>query len=99
MYVFARTNNPRLTFHLDMTAEEKAIMAAHVAYWSEKAEQRIAVVFGPVLDPKGMYGIGVYRVDDLAHMRRLLEDDPARGLLEYEIFEMPRAVVVGGSAA
>jgi len=33
MYVFARTNNPRLTFHLDMTAEEKAIMAAHVAYW------------------------------------------------------------------
>ncbi len=93
MYVFARTNNPRPTFHLDMTPEEKDRMERHVAYWSEKAARGIAVVFGPVLDPRGVYGIGVYRVDDLAHMRRLLADDPALGLLEYEIREMPRAVL------
>jgi uncharacterized protein len=93
MYVFVRTNNPRPTFLLDMTDAEKQVMHAHVAYWSEKGKQGIAVVFGPVLDPKGVYGIGVYSVDDLAHMQRLLADDPARDILKYEFFEMPRAVV------
>ncbi len=93
MYVFVRTNNPRPTFHLDMTAEEKGIMQQHVAYWSEKGEHGIAVVFGPVLDPKGVYGIGIYRVDDMTQMQHLLAEDPARELLKYEVFEMPRAVV------
>jgi uncharacterized protein YciI len=96
MYVFIRTNNPRPTFHLDMTPEEKDVMQRHVAYWTGYAERGVAVVFGPVLDPRGVYGIGVYRVDDLAHMRRLLADDPALGLLEYEVFEMPRAAVGRG---
>lgn len=90
MYVFVRTNNPRPTFHLDMTPVERATMERHVAYWSAKPE---AVVFGPVLDPAGVYGIGVYRVDDLPHMHRLLADDPALGLLTYQVFEMPRAAL------
>ncbi len=93
MYVFVRTNNPRPTFHLDMTRDEREVMSRHVAYWTEHAERGVAVVFGPVLDPRGVYGIGVYRVDDLAHMERLLAGDPARGLLAYEVFEMPRAVL------
>ncbi len=93
MYVFVRTTNPRPTFHLDMTAEEKELMMRHVAYWSEKAERGIAVAFGPVLDPKGVYGIGVYRVDDLAHMQRMIADDPAGSLFGYEVFEMPRVVI------
>jgi hypothetical protein len=76
-----------------MTDAEKQVMQQHVAYWSEKGAQGIAIVFGPVLDPKGVYGIGIYKVDDLAHMRRLLADDPAREILKYEVFEMPRAVV------
>jgi hypothetical protein len=96
MYVFIRTNNPRPTFHLDMTPEEKDVMQRHVAYWTGYAERGVAVVFGPVLDPRGVYGIGVYRVDDVAHMHRLLADDPARGLLAYEVFEMPLAVVGRG---
>jgi hypothetical protein len=93
MYVFVRTNNPRPTFHIDMTDAERQVMQQHVAYWTVKGEQGIAIVFGPVLDPKGVYGIGIYKVDDLGHMRRLLADDPAREILEYEFFEMPRAVV------
>jgi hypothetical protein len=93
MYVFVRTNNPRPTFHLDMTDAERQAMQQHVAYWTAKGEQGIAVAFGPVLDPRGVYGIGIYRVDDVAHRRRLLADDPAREFLEYEVFEMPRVVV------
>jgi len=93
MYVFVRTQNQRLTFHLDMTDAERQVMQQHVAYWSELGNQGIAVVFGPVLDPKGVYGIGVYRVEDIAHMQRLLAEDPAREILRYEVFEMPRAVL------
>jgi uncharacterized protein YciI len=98
VFVFVRTNNPRPTFHLDMTAEEKQVMQRHVAYWSETAAKGIAVAFGPVLDPRGVYGIGVYKVDDLAHMQRLIAEDPAGTLLKYEIFEMPR-VVLGKAVA
>jgi uncharacterized protein len=93
MYFFIRTQNPRPTFHLDMTAEERSIMGKHVAYWSEKATQGIAIVFGPVMDPKGVYGIGVYQVQDEPEMRQLLEHDPANGLLQYEVLPMARAVV------
>lgn len=93
MFVFVRTSNPRPTFHLDMTAEEQRLMQQHVEYWSEKAENGTAVVFGPVLDPRGVYGIGVYEVDDLAHMQRLIAADPAGTLFGYEVHPMPRAVV------
>ena len=93
MYFFIRTQNPRPTFHLDMTEDERAIMTKHVAYWSEKAEKGIAIVFGPVMDPKGVYGIGVYRVKDEAEMQDYLDHDPANGLLKYEVLPMARAVV------
>ena len=72
-------------------------MERHVAYWSEKATRGIAIVFGPVMDPKGVYGIGVYQVRDEAEMQALLEQDPANGLLHYEVLPMARAVVGTGS--
>jgi hypothetical protein len=93
MYFFIRTNNPRPTFHLDMTPEERSTIEKHVAYWSEKAKQGIAIVFGPVMDPKGVYGIGINQVRDEAEMRELLDHDPAKGLLRYEVLPMARAVV------
>jgi hypothetical protein len=94
MYFFIKTQNPRPTFHLDMTPEERAIMERHVVYWSEKATRGIAIVFGPVMDPNGVYGIGVYQVKDEPEMRDLLEHDPAKGLLRYEaVWPMGRAVV------
>lgn len=93
MYFFVRTQNPRPTFNLDMTPEERAIMNRHVAYWTEKAQQSIAIVFGPVLDPQGTFGIGVYKVQDEAEMRDLLEHDPANDLLRSEALPMATAVV------
>ena len=68
-------------------------MANHVAYWTERAKEGISIVFGPVADPQGFYGIGVYRVQDEQEMRRLLDHDPANGLLKYEITPMADAVV------
>ncbi len=68
-------------------------MSRHVAYWTEQAERGIAIVFGPVMDPRGVYGIGIHKVEDEAELRRLLDADPANGLLKYEVLPMPRAVV------
>jgi hypothetical protein len=93
MFFFIKSNNPRPTFHLDMTAEERTVMQQHVEYWSAQAARGVAVVFGPVMDPQGVYGIGVYQVTDEAELRRLLDADPAKGLLEYQVLPMPRAVV------
>jgi hypothetical protein len=93
MYFFVRTQNPRPTFHLDMTVAERSIMERHVTYYSEKAAQGIAIVFGPVMDPTGVYGIGVYQVRDEVEMHEILDKDPANGLLHYEVQPMARAVV------
>ncbi len=68
-------------------------MDRHVAYWTEYAKKGIAIVFGPVMDPKGVYGIGVYQVRDEAEMSELLAHDPANGLLHYEVLPMARVVV------
>ena len=93
MYFFVKTQNPRPTFHLDMTDAERQTMQRHTAYWSEKASRGIAIVFGPVMDPNGVCGIGIYQVRDEAEMRDLLDHDPANGLLKYEVLPMARAVV------
>ncbi len=42
MYFFVRTENPRPTFHLDMTTEGRAIVERQVAYWSEKAARGLS---------------------------------------------------------
>jgi hypothetical protein len=82
VYFFVKTNNPRPTFHLDMTADERAAMQRHVAYWSDHALRGAAIVFGPVMDPHGVYGVAVCNVEDENALRALLADDPANGLLQ-----------------
>jgi uncharacterized protein YciI len=93
MYFFVRTRNPRPAFHLDMTAAERSSMEAHVAYWTEYARKGIAIAFGPVLDPAGVYGVGIYNFADRAELDALLAADPAKLILSYEVMEMPRAVI------
>ena len=93
VYFFVKTQNPRPSFHVDMTDDERAIMQRHVTYWSEKAVQGISIVFGPVMDPNGVYGIGIYQVADETEMRALLQADPANGLLHFDLLPMAGAVV------
>ena len=92
MYFFVRTSNPRPTFHLDMTAEERATMTQHVAFWTEKAGRGQAPVFGPVADPAGMYGILIANVADEGELKSLLARDPARDLWTYSYWPMANAV-------
>jgi hypothetical protein len=39
---------------MDMTESERKVMGEHVTYWTALRDKGIAIVFGPVLDPKGV---------------------------------------------
>ena len=61
-FVF-RLKAPRPTFALDMTDEEREIMARHAAYWQPMVDSGRMVIFGPVLDDNGSWGLGVVEAD------------------------------------
>jgi uncharacterized protein YciI len=87
---------PRPTFAQDMTAVEAKVMEAHVAYWTNLAEKGTALVFGPVADPKGGWGVGILEVEDEAEIQSLTSNDPVMkaGIgATYEILPMPRTVI------
>ena len=68
---------PRPTFPSNMSKAEGAIMEAHFGYWAGLMAARKAVAYGPVMDPKGTYGLAVVEVHDEATARRIAADDPA----------------------
>ncbi|HVJ13935.1 MAG TPA: YciI family protein [Polyangiaceae bacterium] len=87
---------PRPTFPMDMTADERVVMEQHVGYWRDLLKNGTAYVFGPVADPKGVWGLGVVRAADAAAVQELQSADPVirAGLgFSYEILPMLQAVV------
>jgi uncharacterized protein YndB with AHSA1/START domain len=94
-YFCCRLLPPRPTFPADMTDAERKIMQDHVGYWMGLLGQGKAIVFGPVADPKGAWGLGVLRVSDRAELDRLQAQDPAMLSqlgFRQEVFPMPQAV-------
>lgn len=91
-YYFLKLNAPRPTFVQDMTDAERGVMKLHLEYWTRFMNQGSVVVFGPVFDPRGAYGMGVIAVDDEAEVKSFIANDPANGLNTYEYFPM-KAVV------
>ena len=93
-HFFLKLNPPRPTFAMDMSDDERAIMLQHVAYWKELTDKGVTVVYGPVMDPKGVYGIGIIAADSAEEVEKLIANDPANGLNQYEYYPM-RAVMPG----
>ena len=91
-YYFLKLLPKRAGFAQTMSDEEKNIMLKHVAYWKDFLDKGIVVVYGPVMDPKGVYGIGVIGVDDEKELNTLIENDPAGKINDYEFYSI-RAVV------
>lgn len=85
---------PRPTFAFDMTAAEGAIMERHFGYWRELLDEQTAIVYGPVADPAGSWGLAVVRAEHEEDVRRLGSGDPAvsSGMATFEIFPMPNAI-------
>jgi uncharacterized protein YciI len=87
---------PRPSFAQDMTDEEKQLMQQHVAYWTGLAETGVALLFGPVADPAGSYGIGVVEVEQEEQLAVLTANDPVTksgGKFKHEAYVMPHMVV------
>jgi uncharacterized protein len=74
-FVF-RLKAPRPTFALDMNDEEREIMARHAAYWRPWIESGRMVIFGPVLDSSGSWGLGVVETDDEEEVLAFAAGDP-----------------------
>jgi len=91
---------PRPTFATDMTAEEGSVMASHAAYWHQQVEEGRVVVFGPVADPSGVWGLGILDVDNYDAATALIDADPAISsrLGTFELHAMD-ATVRGHDAA
>ena len=88
-FVF-RLKASRETFALDMTDEEREVMGRHAAYWQPFIDSGQMVIFGPVLDSTGSWGLGVVEADDEAELRAFAAEDPAvtSGTAEMELGEM-----------
>ena len=89
MYFFVRTQNPRPTFHLDMTPDERAIMEKHVAYWSDKAARGIAIVFGPMLDLKACTASACTRFKTRPKCATSLSMTPPTGSCATKSYQCP----------
>jgi uncharacterized protein len=78
---------PRPDFALDMSDEERAVMGRHAAYWQPLVESGRMVIFGPVLDSSGSWGLGVVEAEDEEELRAFAAGDPAvtSGTAELEL--------------
>jgi uncharacterized protein len=82
-----RLKAPRPTFALDMSDEEREVMGRHAAHWQPLIESGQMVVFGPVLDATGSWGLGVLEAEDEDDLRAFAARDPAvvSGTAELEL--------------
>lgn len=93
-YFLSRLLGPRPDFARSLSAEEMAMMQAHVGYWAPQLEAGKVIALGPVNDPNWTYGVAIMRVDSEAELLELQRHDPAivlgKGAMRYENAPMPR---------
>ena len=84
---------PRADFAQTLTPEEQDAMTRHGAYWHELLAAGRVVVFGPVADPEGVWGLGVVRAGSQAEVIELGQKDPAisAGVATFDVAE-----IIGG---
>ncbi|MEO3758673.1 YciI family protein [Mycobacterium sp. B14F4] len=73
-----------------MTEGEQQAMAAHMEYWQRLLADGRVVVYGPVADPEGVWGLGVLRAADRAEVLTIGENDPSviAGVNTFDVFEI-----------
>lgn len=91
-YFFVKINPCRPDFAQTLSEEERKIMQEHAFYWREYMEQGKVIVFGPVFDPSGAFGMGVVQAQDTRELDEWLAADPAGVLNKFE-YHLMRAVL------
>ena len=89
-YFVLKTHGNRPSFPQDMNNEERAVMQEHVTYWTGLADKGTALLFGPVIEPEGTYGLGIIAIENEIEINSLFENDPAikAGILSTKAFQM-----------
>jgi uncharacterized protein len=89
-HYFLKLIPPRPDFSITMTEDEKTIMQEHIVFWQDLLVKGICIVYGPVFDPKGAYGIGIVEAEDEEILKYIEKNDPSvrTGLNRLEIFPM-----------
>jgi len=93
---------PRPTFAQTMTAQEATLMQEHGRYWVDLVGKGIVVVFGPVADPAGTWGLAVIETDAEGRARAYGANDPAvkAGVgFAFELHPMPQVTVRKAASA
>jgi hypothetical protein len=94
-HFFSKLLPPRSSFVADMTSEERKIMQEHAAYWKSLLNNNVPIVYGPVVDPQGAFGISVFRAAGEPEARAIVAEDPAikaNAGFTFELFPMGSAV-------
>ncbi|MEN1986242.1 YciI family protein [Paenibacillus hubeiensis] len=97
MHFMLWSTPPRTAFSKEMTGmteEERNIMHQHIAYWTDLQNQGVALVFGPVLNPKSPHGLAIIEVENAEQVSQLITEDPAiiAGLMTAEYYPMNAAL-------
>jgi uncharacterized protein len=81
---------PRADFAQTMTPAEQGAMERHAAYWRQLMEAGRVVVYGPVADPEGVWGLGVVRAGSHAEVVEVGEKDPVivAGIATFDVAEI-----------
>lgn len=81
---------PRADFAQTMTPAEQRAMAEHQEYWQQLLADGRVVVYGPVTDPEGVWGLGVLRAADRAEVLAIAERDPSvtAGVNTFDVLEI-----------
>jgi uncharacterized protein YciI len=75
-----------------MSDDERAIMQQHLAYWHHFMGKGHVVVFGPVFDPAGVYGLGIVAMESEEALQEFMKNDPAAAINRYEYHPMMAVV-------
>jgi uncharacterized protein len=81
---------PRADFAQTMSPDEQHAMTLHMEYWQDLLAAGVVVVYGPVADPEGVWGLGVLRAADRAEALAIGERDPSvtAAVNTFEVFEI-----------
>jgi uncharacterized protein YciI len=74
---FIRLIPPRPTFDKDLSDVEQKLMEQHFLYWKAQFEKGVCLFGGPVLDPKGVYGVLVVVAASEDEARAIASADPS----------------------
>jgi len=88
---------PRADFLTTMTSDEARWMKEHGAFLDDLIDEGVVVAHGPVMDPKGGYGVSLFRIADDQDIDTITSRDPIvkNGAGHYEHYPMRKLTARG----